>query len=186
MAKKKKAAAKKAPVKAAKKAKGAKPPKVWKPERGAERATAAKRTVQTPTQPPLIKGARIRSLDKLCEQISDTRAAMNRLRGEEADLERHLHLEMKKHKKMSWQFAGVEASRTPGEEKLRIRTSRETSTTTNDDDETTEPAQTPERADAVDEEPVSDRDGGEDDDEHDAINALADGDDDNPFGDSVN
>lgn len=124
-------------AKKAKKLKIVKPPKAKakkaaksKPVfRGGEaRAAAAKKATATPKNVPLFKGLRIRALDKVCEQIADTRGAMNRLRGEEADLERHAHRLMREHKQMTWTGAGVELSRVPGDEKLRVRTSRETST----------------------------------------------------------
>jgi hypothetical protein len=94
-----------------------------------ELAKATTRKVKAPRAVPLIKGLRIPLLDKLCEQIADTRAAMNRLRGDEADLERHAHKAMQDHRKMTWSSAGVELARVPGDEKLTVRTSRVSSTT---------------------------------------------------------
>ena len=112
-----------------KKASAKKPARVWKSGHGQARAKEAKARVKAQKQPALIPGLRIKALDKLCEQISDTRAAMNRLRGEETDLERHAHKEMQEHGQMTWSAAGVELARVPGDEKLRVRTIRETSTT---------------------------------------------------------
>lgn len=128
MAKKvKKAAAKKAPAKKTKpvKAKASKPSKGrWTAPGAKDRATAAKKATKAETQVPLIKGLRIRSLDNVCGHISDNRAAIARLQGEEADLERQAHDLLKKHDKQSWQHAGVILVRVPGEEKLTVKTVR--------------------------------------------------------------
>lgn len=121
---------KKTPAKKAKKT-----PRVWKSPKGAARATQATKRAAVPRDVPLFPETRIKSLDKLCEQISDTRAAVNRLRGDETDLERHAHKEMQAHQVMNYSAAGVELSRVPGDEKLRVRTSKETSTTQADVDE---------------------------------------------------
>lgn len=117
-------------AKKAKAAKAAKPARVWKSNRGEERAAEAKARTKAPAQVPLIRGLRIPALDRVCAQIADTRAAQNRLRGEEADLERHAHKIMIDKKQMTWQSAGVELARVPGDEKLRVRTSRDNSTST--------------------------------------------------------
>jgi hypothetical protein len=185
MAKKKGAAKKARPLMtkkmfkpSAKKAKAARTPKKWTSGRGAERAAEARKTTAVPKQPPLIKGVRIAALDKVFENIADTRAAMNRLRGEEADYERHAHRLMREHKKNTWSWAGVEASRIPGEEKLRIRTSRETSTASNDDGDQQQPE--PKEIDGAGDQQLQKAA----DELEDAIeDAASDGDDDNPFGD---
>lgn len=142
----KKAAAKTAPKKGA---------RVWESKRGADRAAAAKATTKAPAQVPLIRGLRIPSLDKDCRLIADTRAAIARLQAEEKDLERIAHEDMKKHRQTSWQSAGVTLVRVPGEERLRVTTSRSGSSTS-PAEETTAPA-TP----IADEDPQLDQAAGE-------------------------
>lgn len=164
---KKKAAAKKASARKlnakparvpTRKAKAAKSKGRWTAPGAKDRARAAKAATKTAKQEPLIKGLRIRSLDNVCGHISDTRGAIARLQGEEADLERQAHELMKKHSQMTWQHAGVVLARIPGDEKLRVTTVRSRGPAPAAEEET-EPVpldeqppvtQTPERADAVD------------------------------------
>jgi hypothetical protein len=88
----------------------------------------AKSATKAPAQVPLIRGLRIPSLDRHCASIADIRAAKNRLVGEEQTELRSMHKDMIKHNQMSWQSAGVEVVRVPGDEKLRVHTTKETST----------------------------------------------------------
>ncbi len=163
-AKKKAAATKRAKAAApkraaAKSAKASKSKGRWSAPGAKDRAAAAKRATKSPEQPPLIKGLRIRALDNVCGHISDTRAAIARLQGEEADLERQAHQLLVKHDQMSWQAAGVAILRKPGEETLIVRTVRSRGPAPAPQPEDTEPAppideqppasQTPERAAAV-------------------------------------
>lgn len=76
-------------------------------------------------------------LNEICEHISETRAQVNQLRGEDNDLCRHALAYMHENKLRTYRFAGVELARVPGEEKLRVRTSKEAATTEDDsaDDE---------------------------------------------------
>lgn len=63
---------------------------------------------------------------------------------EGTDLRTALKL-MRQHDRMTWRAAGVELARVPGEEKLRVRTSKESATAESeedDDDETVEAAET--------------------------------------------
>lgn len=61
---------------------------------------------------------------------------------EGTDLRTALKL-MRQHDRMTWRAAGVELARVPGEEKLRVRTSKESATAESeeDDDETVEAAE---------------------------------------------
>lgn len=131
MAKKKAAAKKAAPKKkvAAPKPRFVKTAK-WQSSRGSERAAAAKKTTKAEAQIPLIKGLRIPALDRDCRHIADTRSAIARLQAEEKDLERVTHEDMKKYKQVTWQSAGVTLVRVPGEERLRVATSRQSGSTT--------------------------------------------------------
>lgn len=79
---------------------------------------------------------RIKPLDDICASISDTRGQQADLRAEEAGLEQTaLHL-MRKHNKTAWRAHGVELVRVPGEEKLRVRTSRDTATAETEPEDT--------------------------------------------------
>src|SRR5262245_33241356 len=77
---------------------------------------------------PGMENRRIKALDEVCASIADCRGSMNDLRAQEGDLERHALKLMHKHEKQTWQHAGVELLRVPGEEKLRVRTSRTAAT----------------------------------------------------------
>lgn len=138
------------------KAKAAKASKSrWTAPGAKERARQAKEATKTPKQAPLIKGLRIRALDNICGRISDTRAAIAKLQGEEADFERSAHELMKKHDQMTWQHAGVVLARIPGDEKLRVTTVRSrgpapAEVSDEELDEQPPVSQTPERAEAVD------------------------------------
>ncbi len=164
MAKKaKKAPAKKAGpklvkgAKSAKKSAAKKPARVWESNRGAERAAAAKKTTKAPAQVPLIKGLRIPSLDRHCRHIGDQRAGIARMQAELKDMERLAHEDMRKHRRETWQSAGVTLVRVPGEERLRVTTSRSGDSTAPADtpvadevEDQDEPTQTAERTEAVD------------------------------------
>jgi hypothetical protein len=64
-------------------------------------------------------------LDRFCESIGEGRDAMNRLRGEEkSDMQGALREMHDRHVEV-YRHAGVELVRVPGEEKLRVRTSKE-------------------------------------------------------------
>jgi hypothetical protein len=67
-------------------------------------------------------------LDRLCESLGDTRDQMNRLRQDEASDMQGCLTEMRAKGLTSYRHAGVELARVPGEEKLRVRTSKEKAT----------------------------------------------------------
>jgi hypothetical protein len=75
-----------------------------------------------------MEEVRIRPLDNICKSIAETRGTINELRGEEAGLEQTALKLMREHRKTSWRHAGVELVRVPGEEKLRVRTSKANAT----------------------------------------------------------
>lgn len=107
-------------------------------KREAERVltTGPIRTRKPRTQPlPGMEDARIKSLDDICASISETREELNKLRGEEGDLEKKALGLMRTHDQSSWRHAGVELVRVPGEEKLRVRTSKTKATAETDEDE---------------------------------------------------
>lgn len=93
-----------------------------------------------------MEDARIEALDDVATSIADIRAKMAELREDEAtDLRKAMKL-MRDHNRMTWRATGVELVRVPGEEKLRVRTSKESATAESededdDDDETVEAAE---------------------------------------------
>lgn len=104
---------------------------------------------------PGMDHLRIKELDDICESIAETREAINDAKREETDFERAAFKLMKKHKRTTWKSSGVELYVVPGEEKLRVKTSRAKATGEVDDEEaetvempepTHETADTPEAA----------------------------------------
>jgi hypothetical protein len=93
-----------------------------------KRKPAKTATGRPPRQVALIADARIPALDDCAASISELREQINALRAQEAEaLQRAMNL-MRTHSKISWQAHGVELVRVPGEEKLRVRTSKEPAT----------------------------------------------------------
>jgi hypothetical protein len=82
-----------------------------------------------------MEETRIVALDHAAESIAEVRSNMNRLRAEEAaDMQQALRL-MRQHGRTAYRHAGVELVRVPGEEKLRVRTSRDAATAESEPDE---------------------------------------------------
>jgi hypothetical protein len=77
---------------------------------------------------PGMEDVRIRGLDDVCASISENRGAMNELRATDGDLLNKALKLMRMHERTSWRHAGVELLRVPGEEKIRVRTSKEQAT----------------------------------------------------------
>ncbi|MDH4290513.1 MAG: hypothetical protein OEV65_17375 [Aquincola sp.] len=110
----------------------------------------AKRAVDKPKRPaaprdvvlPGMEQVRNIRLDNICTSIAETRADQNRLRGEEAGLEQMALRVMREDRRkdpkgiFSYRHAGVELVRLVGDEKLRVRTSRDNATAEVQDDET--------------------------------------------------
>ncbi len=93
---------------------------------------------------PGMEQVRNRQLDRACESIGESRDAMNRLRKEEADDLRMALREMHDKKVTVYRHAGVELVRVPGEEKIRVRTTKEAaSEVTEAENEVIEPASEP-------------------------------------------
>jgi len=114
----------KAPSKNRHKVKTAKPAKAAKPARA-----------RAPRQQALISEARIKPLDDVAATIGDLRDQMNVLRQDEGE-QMNLALKlMRKHERTTWKHAGVELVRVPGEEKLRVRTSKEKATAEVEDED---------------------------------------------------
>ncbi len=116
---KKKAKAKKAPPKKATAAK--KSAKVVKMQpKAAKRRTASPRSQVLPG----MEQVRNRALDRICENISDVRADLNRARAEDKDLQGQAVRVMSSASPAitAYRFAGVELVLVPGDAHLRVRT----------------------------------------------------------------
>lgn len=81
---------------------------------------------------PGMEDTRISALDDVAESIAEVREQMNDLRQREAEHLRSALNLMREHNKTAWRAAGVEMVRVPGEEKLRVRTSKEKATAETD------------------------------------------------------
>lgn len=82
---------------------------------------------------------RIVALDNCAEAIAEIRAEKNELIQREGEQENIGLKLMRKHDKTSWRHAGVELVRVPGEEKLRVRTSKNKATAEVEPEPATEP-----------------------------------------------
>lgn len=84
---------------------------------------------------PEMEDVKVRSIQNALASLSEVRAQLNELRQQEAGLmQRTLDL-MRKHEKTSCRAHGVEVFRVPGEEKLRVRTSKEPATAETGDEQ---------------------------------------------------
>jgi hypothetical protein len=101
------------------------------------KAAALKRQ---PRQVPLggMEDVRIRALDECAASIAEIRESMNELRTQEGDYLKNALKLMRKHDRTTWRAAGVELVRVAGEEKLRVRTSKEKATAEVEEDEADE------------------------------------------------
>ncbi len=131
MAKKKTAKAKKAT------------PKKKAPKQAVKRTVKAKRTTPRAQTLPGLEQVRNTALDRICASIGDTRETINKCRSDEKDDQRMALREMHDKGVTSYRHAGVELVRIPGEEKLRVRTSKEDATDSTPADETTDAAPEP-------------------------------------------
>lgn len=98
------------------------------PKKAAKKA--ARRTASPRSQVlPGMEQVRNRSLDRICEAISDVRSDLNRLRGEDKDLQGQAVRVMAGEKVTAYRFAGVELVLVPGDAHLRVRTLKATANT---------------------------------------------------------
>lgn len=90
-----------------------------------------------PRQHPLagMEDVRIDDLDEAAAALAEIRDQMNQLRTDEAGHLRNALKLMRQHKRTTWRASGVELFRVPGEEKLRVRTSKEKATAESEDDD---------------------------------------------------
>ena len=113
---------KKAPKKKPAPKKAAKPAKKAAPTPKARRSRPQSQTL------PGFEQVRHSRLDRLCEGIAEVRTEMNEQRTIEGEKCRAALVYMHDAKVTTYRFAGVELVRVPGEEKLRVRTTKESAT----------------------------------------------------------
>lgn len=125
-AKKKAAPKKKGPKAAAKQSKAA-----------AERVLRDGPVRRAPRQPvlPGVEGGQIPDLDTICAALSEIRQSQADLRADEqGHMQTALNI-MRKKNRTSYRQHGVELARVPGEEKLRVRTTKGGATAEVEDDD---------------------------------------------------
>jgi len=88
----------------------------------------AKKAAPSAQALPTLEHVRHATLDRLCEAIGEDRDIINARRASEQENCREALDEMHHHGVTSYHFAGVELVRVPGQEKLRVRTSKEDAT----------------------------------------------------------
>lgn len=74
-----------------------------------------------------MEQVRIARLDNLCEAIAETRGEINDLKATEIGNEQAALKVMQANDVMAYKHGGVQLLRVPGDEKLSVRTSKETS-----------------------------------------------------------
>ncbi len=109
-------------------------------KRAKKGTTMAQDAPKSPRHQPLpgMEGVRHSALDRLCEGISEVRAIINANEAIDAEKCREAQDFMRENKIKTYRFAGVELARVPGEEKLRVRTSKEKTTAEVDGDDSDE------------------------------------------------
>lgn len=103
----------------------------------AAKGTRVPQKRRTPAATPPVPGmeqVRYSDLDARCVSIAEIRAELNAKEKEDAEECRQALDEMRAHGLQTYRHAGVELSRVPGEEKLRVRTSKEKATAETEDD----------------------------------------------------
>lgn len=102
-------------------------------------SSSSKRTGPRSQPLPGMEQVRNAKLDRFCESIGEMREQMNTLRADESGELQGALREMHDRNVTAYRHAGVEMVRVPGEEKIRVRTSKEkasdmTPSDTGDDD----------------------------------------------------
>jgi hypothetical protein len=77
---------------------------------------------------PGMEHMRIEALDDICASLAEIRADKNELIADENGKKNTAHGLMRKFKKFTWRAHGVELARVEGEEKLRVRTTKQSAT----------------------------------------------------------
>lgn len=116
--------------KKAKKTAPKKPAKVVKmPAKGPKKATTPRTKSPRAQTLPGMEQVRNRTLDRICEAISDVRGDLNRARAEDKDLQNQAVPVMVRDKVTAYRFSGVELVLVPGDAHLRVRTLKTTANT---------------------------------------------------------
>lgn len=100
---------------------------------------------------PGMEQVRVRRLDDICHELAEVRATMAQARADEEGAEKLALDVMHRHNLRAYHASGVELAIVPGEEKLRVRTSkgtRATATTTDDLGDGQDPAEALDALDA--------------------------------------
>lgn len=118
-----------------------KPDPTLRTKGGTPARSSAQRSGRKPSGPrsqalplPGGLGKRIQALDDCAAALADIRDQMAELRADEAGQKRTALSLMRSHNKTAWRHAGVEMARVPGEEKLRVRKSKEQATAVVDEE----------------------------------------------------
>jgi len=82
-----------------------------------------------------MEGVRNKKLENVCEGIAEVRSEMARLRAEEGSFETEALRYMRDAKIHTFRHSGVELARVPGEEVLRVRTSKKGATAETEEDQ---------------------------------------------------
>lgn len=135
-----------------------KPPASAQSSRSGSSTRKAKPPARGARQPnlPTMRNMRIRELDDICDTIDENRAQIATLQGDEQGYEQTAMRLMRKHNQTTWNRGRVTLTRTPGEERLIVKTSRKKGATA---PATPEPAAPPPPADDPDALEVHDDDG---------------------------
>lgn len=102
--------------------------------KGAPKKKAAPRSrITSPKSQPLpgMEQVTNKTLNRICEHISDVRREMNRARADEKDLMNQAIRVMTADKVTVYRFSGVELVLVPGDVHLRVRTLKDTPANTN-------------------------------------------------------
>ena len=103
------------------------------------RGVYARRRAKLPQERvlPTLEDVTIEDLDNVCHSIAECRDTMAVARNDEKGLEQTALALMHRHKRTTYHGSGVELALVPGEEKLRVRTSKANATgSVQADDET--------------------------------------------------
>lgn len=106
-----------------------------KPKPARPRGNTPRRRTPVDQSLPGMENRRIAPLDEICHSIADARSQINDLKADEAGFEQTALGLMRQHRKTTWRAHGVELVRVPGEEKLRVRTTRGGAATAEVEDE---------------------------------------------------
>ena len=97
------------------------------PQKPARKPAARRSAPRNVVLPGMEQELNVR-LNRFCENIAEIREELNEKRALEDEECRQAHDEMRRTDTRTHRWAGVELARVPGEEKLRVRTSKQATT----------------------------------------------------------